>query len=98
MNLTVLLHTQCLALIIFGLINISHSKNDVPTYSPTSYPPESNNDQTYSHQRSGSSHPSTKSPTHQHHANSYTMLSQAISQAVNHEFSKQKFFFIYLLN
>lgn len=87
MNLKILLHIRCLAIIICGIINIGDTKNDVPTYSATSYP---HSDQTFTQQKGSSSHSSTKSPA-QHHGNSYTMLSQAISHAVSHEFSECSF-------
>lgn len=87
MNLKILLHIRCLAIIICGIINIGDTKNDVPTFSSTSYP---HADQTFTQQKGSSIHSSTKSPVH-HHGNSYTMLSQAISQAVSHEFSECSF-------
>lgn len=94
MNLKVLLHIRCLAIIICGIINIGDTKNDVPTYSSTSYP---HADQTFTQQKGSSSQSSTKSPVH---GNSYTMLSQAISHAVSHEFGKCffSFFSIFILN
>lgn len=89
MNLKILLHIRCLVIIICGIINIGDTKNDVPTHSSTSH---LHGGQMFTHQKGSTSHSSTKSPV-QHHGNSYTMLSQAISHAVSHEFSECLFLF-----
>lgn len=95
MYLPAIWHNKCLAVIFCGLITISQAVNNVPP-PPQSYHPQHHPN--YHHPSNPAySHPNAKMPSGlspkpaqqpHHHSSSFAMLRHAMSEAVNHEFSK----------